>query len=137
MISGPRSVEMSTPAPCKLAQALSKASIFEMITTYSNLTVYKRYKLKQLSYRSYSYGYIDVGDGCWWRDVLVKIWRCWWWFWSFKSPTSTIFQHQRQVPTLKRCHQDLHPLTNIQKLSLTSLTPSSRYIWLCMRTQLH
>ena len=28
-------------------------------------------------------GYIDVDDGCWRRNVLVIILRCWWKFWSF------------------------------------------------------
>ena len=31
--------------------------------------------------------YIDVGDRCWRRNVLVTILRCWWRFWS---PTSSI-----------------------------------------------
>ena len=35
-------------------------------------------------------GYIDVGDGCWTRKVLVTILRCWWRFWPFWSPTSSI-----------------------------------------------
>ena len=33
-------------------------------------------------------GYIDVGDGCWRRNVLVTNIRCWWQLWSFSSPTS-------------------------------------------------
>ena len=36
------------------------------------------------------FGYIDVGDGCWRRNVLVTIWKCWWRFWPFRSPTSSI-----------------------------------------------
>ena len=35
-------------------------------------------------------GFIDVGDGCWRRNVLVTILRCWWRFWPFRSPTSSI-----------------------------------------------
>ena len=34
-------------------------------------------------------GFIDVGDGCWRRNVLVTTIRCWWRFWPFWSPKST------------------------------------------------
>ena len=37
-----------------------------------------------------SVGYIDVGDGCWRRNLLVTTLRCWWRFWPFLSPTSSI-----------------------------------------------
>ena len=35
--------------------------------------------------------HIDVGDECWRRNVLII--TCWSRFWSFWSPTSTIFLH--------------------------------------------
>ena len=41
----------------------------------------------------YSKGYIDVGDGCWRRNVLVTISRCWWRFWPFRSPTISVSWH--------------------------------------------
>ena len=34
-------------------------------------------------------GIINVGDGWWRQNVLVKILRCWWRFWLFWSPTSS------------------------------------------------
>jgi len=37
------------------------------------------------------FDYIDVGDGCWGRNVLVTTLRCWRRFWPFWSPT--IFLH--------------------------------------------
>ena len=37
--------------------------------------------------------YIDVGDGCWRRNVLVTTLRCWWRFWPFLSPATSIFEH--------------------------------------------
>ena len=40
-----------------------------------------------------SEGYIDVGDGCWIRNVLATTFRCWWRFWPFMSPTSSTFKH--------------------------------------------
>ena len=36
-------------------------------------------------------GYIDVGDGCWRRNVLVTILRFCWRFWPFSSSTSSIY----------------------------------------------
>ena len=57
-------------------------------------------------------GYIDVGDGCWRRNVLTTTLRCWWRFWRFLSPTSSFFEHKRRARLSKRWHQ--HPLvTNI------------------------
>ena len=38
-----------------------------------------------------SVGYIDIGNGCWRRNELVTTLRCWWRFWQFLSPTSSIF----------------------------------------------
>ena len=38
-------------------------------------------------------GYIDVGDGCLRRNVLVTILRCWWGFWPFRSPLSSISEN--------------------------------------------
>ena len=35
--------------------------------------------------------YINVGDGCWRRNILMTILRCWWRYWPFWSPTSFIF----------------------------------------------
>ena len=80
-------------------------------------------------------GYIAVGDGCWRRNVLVTTLRCWWPFWSFLPPASTIFDtsdgHQDskdvimieiQTPTSKNCHQ--LQVTNIMMLP-TPLSPWS------------
>ena len=47
-------------------------------------------------------GYIDVGDGYWRRNVLVRTMRCWWQFWPSWSPKSTIFSHKRWGSTLKK-----------------------------------
>ena len=68
----------------------------------------------------------DVGDGCWRRNVLVTIIRCWWQFWPFWSPTFNIFllhcsvrhQHSNDVtnilnwsPILSRQHHDVTNIT--------------------------
>ena len=55
-------------------------------------------------------GYIDVGDGCWKRTVLMTTFRYWWRFCPFWF---TIFLHKHWTPKCKRCH--LH-----QKSSPTS-----------------
>ena len=47
---------------------------------------------------------IDVGDGCWRRNVLLIIIRQWWRFW-----------YKCRAPTCKRCHQQKKSVTNIQK----------------------
>ena len=73
---------------------------------------------------------IDVGDGCWKRNVLAKTARCWWQFWSFghkTSTTSTIYLHWRREPTFKICHQHRNSVTNIHTLSPTSLSPIKKY----------
>ena len=36
-------------------------------------------------------GNIDVGDGCWRRNVLVTTIRCWWRFWPFWSPCNFFY----------------------------------------------
>ena len=69
-------------------------------------------------------GYIDVGDGRWRPNVMVTTIICWWRFWSFWSPTSTIFLHKCVLPRFKICHQHRHSVTDIHKLSPTSLSPS-------------
>ena len=45
--------------------------------------------------------YIVVGDGCKRRNALVTTIRCCWRFWSFWSPTSTIFWNSKDVTNLK------------------------------------
>ena len=55
-------------------------------------------KLIICSKRKFRNDYIDVDDGCWKRNVLVTILRCWW---------------------FKRFHQDLNSVANILKLSST------------------
>ena len=60
-------------------------------------------------------GYIDVGDGCWRRNVFATTLRCWWRFWPILSPTSFIFHHKRRAPTSKRCHQYRKSVINTQK----------------------
>ena len=68
--------------------------------------------------------YIDVGDGCWWRIMLVTIIRCW--FWLFWSPTSTNIhylninvelQHSKMSPTSKFSHQHPQFLSNFKSLT--------------------
>ena len=59
-----------------------------------------------------SVGYIDIGNGCWRRNELVTTLKCWWQFWSFLSPTSSIFEHYKRIginiqklsPISKLCH---------------------------------
>ena len=60
-------------------------------------------------------GYIDVGDVCFRRNVLVTIIRCWGQLWPLLAPTSMIFT--LAWGTFKRCH--LNSVTSINKLSLT------------------
>ena len=48
---------------------------------------------RQIKSRPSSEGYIDVGDGCWRRNVLGTTLRCWWRFSQISSPTSSISQH--------------------------------------------
>ena len=56
-------------------------------------------------------------------DVRDEI--CWWRFWQFWSPASTIFLHERGR-TFKRCHQDWNSVTKIKKnchqLQVTNIT---------------
>ena len=42
------------------------------------------------SNQNHSRSYIDVGSGCWRRNVLFSTLRCWWRFWSFWWPKSII-----------------------------------------------
>ena len=53
--------------------------------------------------------HIDVGDGCWRRNVLVTTIQNWW-------PTST-FLHWSRAPSFKRFHHDRNSVSNIRKLS--------------------
>ena len=71
------------------------------------------------TYNEVIQGYIDIGYGCWRRNVLVTIMRCWWKFWPFWSPTFTIFLHKCRVSTSQRCHQHRNSATNIAKWSTT------------------
>ena len=50
-------------------------------------------------------GYIDVGDGCWRRIVLMTTLRYWWRFWPFWSPISTILLHKFRAPKFTNRHQ--------------------------------
>ena len=68
---------------------------------------------------SFIFSYIDVGDGCWGRNVMVTTRRCWWQFWPFWSPTSNMFLHERRAPTSQRCHQHRNFVTNIPRSSPT------------------
>jgi len=45
---------------------------------------------------SNKHGYIDVGDGCWRRNVLVTITRWWWRFW----PSEFSHQHPQIVSNI-------------------------------------
>ena len=45
-----------------------------------------------------NFGYIDVNDECWGRNLLAKTKICWRQFWSFSSLTSCVFLHNRRVP---------------------------------------
>ena len=62
-------------------------------------------------------GNIDVGDGCWRRNVLMTTIRCSWRFRPFWSPISTIILHWHQYPKY---------VTNIEILSTTSLNRIER-----------
>ena len=80
-------------------------------------------------------GYIDVGDGCWWRNVLVTSWRCWWpiWYIEKRQRNEKRLQHNYSATTiLNRSSSKSHQhnfVTNItvgtagQKGSL-NVTPS-------------
>ena len=76
-------------------------------------------------------GYIDVGDGCWWRMLetkWVKTIKCWWRFWMVTSGTNiekitSNFRHQHpQIVTnfkslTLRCHQQQFHQKNLNKIS--------------------
>ena len=62
------------------------------------------------------FAYINVGDECWRRNLLVTRKRCWWRFWLRWSPTYTIFLHY--LFTLSFCK--LASGTNIRKMSTMS-----------------
>jgi len=66
----------------------------------------------EIYYPDEFFDYIDVGDRCWRRNVLVIILRCWWAFWPFWSPTISISSPKRRAPTSKRCHQHTKIVTN-------------------------
>ena len=72
--------------------SITKNIVFQIPSYKSTQT--QRYSLlnvKQSNHSLYSTrGCIDVGDGCWSRNVLATTLRCWWWFWPFMSPTSSI-----------------------------------------------
>ena len=59
-------------------------------------------------------GYIDIGDRCWRRNVLVTIIRCWWHVLPFCSSTFSIFLQYCRAPTFKRYRNSV---TNILNLS--------------------
>ena len=72
------------------------------------------YSIWKIGFSGYSYGYIDVGDGCWRWNVLVTTLRCWWRFSPFLSPTFFIF-NIRVGPWQPK------DVTNIEIISLTSI----------------
>ena len=63
---------------------------FRMWSRTWNLAWMWSYSNKVIFSWKASVGYIDVGDGCWRRNVFVTIIRCWWRFWPFWSPTFSI-----------------------------------------------
>jgi len=63
-------------------------------------------------------GFIDVGNGCWRRNVLVAILKCWWRFCHFSSLTSSIFLLLASG-SFKGCYQYRNSVTNIKSLTST------------------
>ena len=76
---------------------------FKLITgiIFNGASIVDHNWIKLAFFRKCLFGYIDVEDGCWRRDVLATTLWCWWRFWPFLSPTSFIFQHKRRAPTTK------------------------------------
>ena len=60
-----------------------------------------------------STGYINIGDGCWRRNVLATTLRCWWRYGRFCHQHPLFFE-------ISVGHQQPKDVTNIEILSLTS-----------------
>ena len=69
--------------------------------------------------------YFDVGDGCWWRNVLVTILRCWL---RRRCGHQHSFVFNINVQSFKRCYQHLNVANNINvtmdKLNIQNLVTS-------------
>ena len=73
-----------------------------------------------ISWSSTTSGYIDIGDGCWSRNVLATTLRYWWRFWPFSS-TRTSNNQRPKIPSIFNfLNQHSKIVTNIWKLSPTS-----------------
>ena len=68
------------------------------------------------------FGYIDVGDGWWIRNVLVTTIRCWWRSWPFWSPRFTFW-----APRFTSCHQH-HWNPIVRFILINEQTSFSAYI---------
>ena len=74
----------------------TQTSIFDFQTfqypfsTTCNLKVVSHLRMSTTAKSDFC-GYIDVGDACWRRNVLVTILRCWWRVWPFLTPLSPFF----------------------------------------------
>ena len=79
------------------------------------------------------HGYINFGDECWRRNVLVTTLRCWWPFWPFLAPTSFNISVGDQHPKIvKNCHQYQNPATNIQKWTCHHYLFNRYFFLLCV-----
>ena len=86
------------------------------VDSLPNIHVVKSALIIHSRFEIISKGYIDVGDGCWRRNMLATTLRCWWRFWPILSPTSFF--------SISVGHQHPKVVTNIEILSLT---PENRH----------
>ena len=88
------------------------------VDSLPNIHVVKSALIIHSRFEIISKGYIDVGDGCWRRNMLATTLRCWWRFWPILSTTSSIFYssisvgHQKMSPISKFCNQHLESVIN-------------------------
>ena len=91
---------------------------FSCLFSFRNVSTFDRYVTQVLLFKLIyegKKGYINVGDGCWKRTVLMTTFRYWWRFCPFWS---TIFLHW--TPKCERCHFHQNSFTNTHKSSPTS-----------------
>ena len=77
-------------------------------------------------------GYIDAGDWCWRRYVLVTTLRCWWRFWTFFVTNihylfTLASPMLHRAPRFKRCHQQQQIVANLshQHKDVTNITDTT------------
>ena len=93
----------------QLAPSCSRSHWWKILINPTNI----RYFISNLkTFASDPKSYIDVGDGCWRRFILVTALRCNWFFTSQKSPTSlqpslADFRHLFPATKISRLHQYL------------------------------